>query len=264
MRVKMNFGDEKMYHIGFGREDIQGARYALLPGDPGRVSKIAEKLDNRKELCVHREYTTYIGELNGEQVLVMSTGMGGPSTAIGVEELIRLGVDTLIRVGTSGGMRLDVVSGDVCIISGAIRQEGTSKEYTPIEYPAIADLDVTLALREAAKESGYGWHVGVAHCKDSFYGQHSPEAMPVSYELLDKWKAWIRAGALCSEMETAALYTVASVRRVRAGAVMLVIWNQEREAANLPQERCFETERAIDVGIRGLRKLIDEDRKNRG
>ncbi len=260
MAVKMNFGTEKMYHVGLSERDLEGARYALLPGDPGRVEKIAGLLDNAKFIGQNREYTSWLGELGGEKVLVMSTGMGGPSTAIGVEELIQLGVDTHIRVGTSGGMRLDVLSGDVCVISGAIRQEGTSKEYMPIEYPAIRDLDVTCALRDAAKESGYGWHVGVAHCKDSFYGQHSPESMPVSYELKDKWRAWIASGALCSEMETSALYTVASVRRVRAGAVMLVIWNQEREAANLPQERCFETERAIEVGIAGLRKLIERDK----
>ena len=257
----MSFGSEKMYHIGLDANDVEGAKYAILPGDPGRVEKIAAMLENAKPLAVNREYTSYLGTIAGEKVLVMSTGMGGPSTAIGVEELTQIGINTMIRVGTSGGMQMDVLPGDVAVISGAIRQEGTSKEYTPIEYPALADLDVTLALREAAKEIGFNWHVGVAHCKDSFYGQHSPESMPVGSELLYKWDAWIKAGALVSEMETAALYTVASVRRVRAGAVMLVMWNQERAKAGLPQERCHETERPIRVASKAIEKLIEQDKK---
>lgn len=256
----MSFGVEKEYHIGLCKEDLEGARYAILPGDPGRVEKIAQVLEDAKPLAVHREYTSYLGTIGGEKVLVMSTGMGGPSTAIGVEELVHCGIDTMIRVGTCGGMDVDVMAGDVIVISGAIRQEGTSKEYVPVEYPAIADLDVTLALREAAKESGYGWKVGVAHCKDNFYGQHDPMSMPVGDELAFKWKAWIKAGALVSEMETAALYTVASVRRVRAGAVMLCMWNQERAAAGLPQERCFDSSRSIKVAVDAIKKLIEQDK----
>ena len=258
----MSFGVEKEYHIGLCAEDIEGAKYAILPGDPGRVEKIAEMLEDAKYLTTHREYVSYLGTLAGEKVLVMSTGMGGPSTAIGVEELVHLGVDTMIRVGTCGGMDLDVMAGDVIVITGAIRQEGTSKEYVPVEYPAIADLDVTLALREAAKESGFGWKVGVAHCKDNFYGQHSPMTMPIGDELAFKWNAWIKAGALISEMETAALYTVASVRRVRAGAVMLCMWNQERAAAGLPQERCFDNTRSITVAVKAIEKLIAQDKSS--
>jgi uridine phosphorylase len=260
MAIKMNFGTEKMYHIGISKEDLQGAKYALLPGDPARVEKIAKFLTDPVQIGKNREYTSYLATLENEKVLVMSTGMGGPSTAIGAEELIQLGISNLIRIGTSGGMQLNVMPGDVCVINGAIRQEGTSREYMPIEYPAIADFDITTALCRSAKRSGYGWHVGVAHCKDSFYGQHSPETMPVSYELENKWKAWIESGALCSEMETAALFTVAQVRRVKAGAVMLVIWNQEREAADLPQERCFDTERAIKVAVDAIKILINQSK----
>ena len=251
---------DKMYHIGLSKDDIEGARYAILPGDPGRVESIAKYLDNPRKIGENREYTSYVGSLNGDNVLVISTGMGGPSTAICVEELAIIGITHLIRVGTSGGMQLDVMPGDVVVATGAIRQEGTSKEYLPIEYPAVADIDCSLALRESAKELGLTCHTGVVQCKDSFYGQHSPNKMPVSYELLNKWDAWVKGGALCSEMETASLFTVASTLRLHAGAVLLVIWNQEREKQGLPQEDCFDTDRAIRVAIGAIRKLIDNNK----
>lgn len=247
---------EKMYHIGLSKEDLEGAKFAILPGDPGRVESIARYLDNPKKIGQKREYTSFLGDLKNEKVLVISTGMGGPSTAICVEELAQIGITHLIRVGTSGGMQLDVSAGDVVIATGAIRQEGTSKEYLPIEFPAIADLDISIALKEAAQELGLNNHTGVVQCKDSFYGQHSPKRMPVSYELLNKWEAWIKGGALCSEMETASLYTVSSTLRLKAGAILLVVWNQEREKKGLPQEQCFDTDRAIKIAINAIKKLI--------
>ncbi len=247
---------EIMYHIGLKKEDLQGAKYAILPGDPGRVSKIAEKLESATFLGNHREYTSYLGKIEGENVLVISTGMGGPSTAICVEELAMLGIESLIRVGTSGGMQLEVDSGDIVIAQAAIRQEGTSKEYVPIEFPAVADIDLVCALRDAAKELGYRYHVGVVQCKDSFYGQHDPERMPVGYDLQNKWDAWIRAGSLCSEMETASLYTVASVLRLKAAAVLLVVWNQEREKRGLSMNVTFDVDQEIEVAIQAIRNLI--------
>lgn len=250
---------DKMYHIGLTKEDVKGAKYAILPGDPGRVPKIAACLNNPKKICVNREYTSYLGELEGENVLVMSTGMGGPSTAIAVEELALIGIENLIRVGTSGGMQLDVSAGDIVIAQAAIRQEGTSKEYVPIEFPAVANIDITLALRNAANELGYTNHTGVVHCKDSFYGQHSPNRMPVSYELENKWQAWLKAGALCSEMETASLYTVAQTLGLKAGAVLLVIWNQEKEKKGLPQEQNFDIDKEIFVAIKAVSNLIKGD-----
>lgn len=249
---------EVMYHIGLSKEMIKHAKYAILPGDPGRVPKIAACLDNPIKLCTNREYTSYLGELEGEKILVMSTGMGGPSTAIAVEELAQIGVKNLIRVGTSGGMQLDVSAGDIVIAQAAIRQEGTSKEYVPVEYPAVADFKLTAELKKAADELGYKNHIGVVHCKDSFYGQHNPEKMPVSYELENKWQAWIKAGALCSEMETASLYTVASTLRLKASAVLLVIWNQEREKQGLPQEQDFDVNKEIYVTIKALSNIIKE------
>lgn len=249
---------EKMYHIGLTKKDLEGAKYAILPGDPGRVESIARYLDNAEKIGQNREYTAYLGNIKDEKVLVISTGMGGPSTAICVEELALIGITHLIRVGTSGGMQVDVSAGDLVVAQAAIRQEGTSKEYLPVEFPAVADIDVICALREAAKELEFTCHTGVVQCKDSFYGQHSPERMPVSYELLNKWDAWIKGGALCSEMETSALYTVSSTLKLHAGAVLLVVWNQEREKLGLPQEQVFDTEKAIKVAIKAIEKLIEK------
>ncbi|MBC5581486.1 uridine phosphorylase [Anaerofilum sp. BX8] len=246
---------EKLYHIGLCKADLEGADYAILPGDPGRVEKIAALMENARQIGSNREYTSWLAETRGVRVLVMSTGMGGPSTAIGVEELHMLGVSHLIRVGTCGGMQLQVQAGDLVVVNGAIRQEGTSKEYLPIEFPAIADIDVTIALRQAAKELGLPSHTGVVQCKDSFYGQHDPARMPVSYELENKWQAWIRGGALGSEMETAALYTVSQVLGVQAGAVMLCVWNQEREKAGLDQKETHDTTGAIRTAIRAVEIL---------
>jgi len=247
---------EKLYHIGF--DDTHGAKYVILPGDPGRVQSIAENLENPSFYCQNREYTTWLGELEGETVMVMSTGMGGPSTAIAVEELKKTGIDTFIRIGTCGGMAENVIGGDVVIATGAIRQEGTGREYVPIEFPAIADLSVTNALVQAAKNTKATWHAGVVHCKDSFYGQHSPERMPVGYELKEKWQAWIKAGCLASEMESAALFIVAATLGIKAGCVLNVVWNQERQAKGLSNPRVHDTTPAIRTAVEAVRLLIKQ------
>lgn len=252
----MEMNKDKMYHIGLTKEDIQGAKYAILPGDPGRVPKIAEHLNNPIKLCTNREYTSYLGELEGQKVLVMSTGMGGPSTAIAVEELKLIGIENLIRIGTSGGMQLNISAGDIVVAQAAVRQEGTSKEYVPVEFPAVANFELTQALKQAADELGYKNHIGVVHCKDSFYGQHSPKRMPVAYDLEHKWQAWIKAGVLCSEMETSALFTVASVLKLKAAAVLLVVWNQEKERKGLAQETSFDVDKEIFVAIRAISNII--------
>ena len=250
--------DEKMYHINLNKADIQGAKYAILPGDPDRVPKIAAFFDNPQKIGQKREYVSYLGQLCGENVLCVSTGIGGPSAAICIEELRQLGVENFIRVGTSGGMQLNVNAGDIVVVTGAIRMEGTSKEYLPIEFPAVADLDITCALRDAAKKLGYTYHTGVVQCKDSFYGQHAPQRMPVSYELEHKWEAWIRGGCLASEMESAALFTVCATLGAKAGAVMLCVWNQEREKAGLDQNEEHDTEKAIKTAIEAVKILINE------
>jgi len=245
---------DKQYHIGFG--DDHGAKYAIMPGDPGRVEKIAQFLDNPRFYCQNREYTTWLGELEGETVMVISTGMGGPSTAICVEELALVGVETFIRVGTCGGMAEKVIGGDVVIATSAIRQDGTSKEYVPVEFPAVADLDVTNALVQGAKNIGATWHAGVVQCKDSFYGQHSPDRMPIGYELNDKWEAWLKAGCLASEMESATLFIVAQILGVKSGCVLNTVWNQEREKKGLSNPKSHDTELAIRTAVEAVRVLI--------
>lgn len=245
---------ERMYHIGLTKSDIEEAKYAIIPGDPGRVSKIARMLDNYKPIAVNREFTSYLGELSNEKVLVISTGIGGPSTAICIEELALLGIKTVIRVGTSGGMQQNVNSGDIVIASSAIRQEGTTKEYVPVEFPAVADIEVLNALMESAKNLGYTYHTGVIQSKDSFYGQHSPEKMPIGYELKNKWDAWIKSGCLASDMETAAVYIVSQIRGIKAGSVLSVIWNQEKPE----QSSNLETDKAIRVTIEAIKLLINK------
>lgn len=171
------------------------------------------------------------------------------------------GADTFIRVGTAGGMDLDVQSGDVVIASGAVRMEGTSKEYAPIEWPAVSDFEVEMALYQAAGNLGLRHHVGVVECKDAFYGQHKPEDLPVSYELLNKWQAWLKLGCKASEMESAALFTVASYLHVRAGAVLFIMSNQERAKQGLSNEIEHDTDKAIRTAIEAIRILIKRDQQ---
>lgn len=188
-----------------------------------------------------------------------STGIGGPSAAIAIDELSKCGTDTFIRVGTCGGMQEDVCGGDIVIANGAIRMEGTSREFAPIEYPAVPDVNVMNALIAAADEAGTKYHVGVVQCKDSFFGQHEPEIMPVSYELTDKWQAWLRMGCLASEMESAALFIAGSFLRVRVGSCFLVVANQEREKKGLINRQAHDTELAISTAVDAIRILIKED-----
>lgn len=249
---------DKMYHIGLTKEDIEGAKYAILPGDPGRVSEIAKYLQNSKKLNINREYTSYLGKVNGESVLVVSTGIGGPSMAIAVEELSTLGVSNFIRIGTSGGMQVDVDPGDLVIASSAVRAEGTTRQYAPLEYPAVSDFSLTMNLKKSAERLGYKNHVGVVHSKDSFFGQHAPERMPVSYELINSWNAYVKAGALVSEMETAALFVVSSYLKVKSASILLVLWNQEQEKAGIRKKKNFEIDRPIKVVIDALNEMIKQ------
>ena len=250
---------QKQYHTQVGEGDV--GRYVILPGDPKRGEKIAKYFDSPKLIADSREYVTYTGYLEGEKVSVTSTGIGGPSASIAMEELVMAGADTFIRVGTCGGMQLDVKSGDIVIASGAIRMEGTSREYAPIEFPAVADIGITNALIESAEELGYPCHVGVVQCKDSFFGQHAPETKPVSYELLNKWEAWKRLGCLASEMESAALFVVASALRVRVGSCFLVMANQERAKAGLENPVVHDTDTAVRTAVEALRRMIRAGRQ---
>lgn len=249
----------RQFHIHCVQGDV--GRYCLLPGDPGRCEAIARLFDNPVHVGMNREYNIYTGYLLGEKVSVCSTGIGGPSASIAMEELHNIGADTFIRVGTCGGIDLAVESGDVVVATGAIRFEHTSMEYAPIEFPAVADFEVTAALRQASRSLGLHTHLGVVQCKDAFYGQHAPERMPVSYELLQKWEAWKRLGVKASEMESAALFVVAAALGVRCGSCFHVIWNQEREKAGLDQRMTEDTSAAIRVGVEALKLLILQDRE---
>lgn len=242
------------YHTQLKKGDV--GKYVILPGDPKRCKKIARHFDNPRLIADSREYVTYTGYLDGEMVSVTSTGIGGPSAAIAMEELVQVGADTFIRVGTCGGMELNVKSGDIVIATGAVRMEGTSREYAPIEYPAVADYSIVNALVSGAQALSKPYHVGVVQCKDSFFGQHSPETKPVSYELTNKWEAWLRMGCLASEMESAALFIIGGYLRVKVGSVFLAIANQEREKAGLNNPVVHDTEETIEVAIAAIRNLI--------
>ncbi|HIQ77464.1 MAG TPA: uridine phosphorylase [Candidatus Faecousia excrementipullorum] len=247
------------YHIRCKEGDV--GRYCFLPGDPGRCEAIAQHFDNPVHIGMNREYNIYTGTLLGEKVSVCSTGIGGPSAAIAMEELTAIGADTFIRVGTCGGIDLNVLPGDVVVATGAIRFEHTSFEYAPSEFPSVPDFDVTLALREASLALGYRTHTGVVQCKDSFYGQHSPEKSPVSYELLQKWESWKRLGVKASEMESAALFVVAAALGVRCGSCFHAVWNQEREKLGMQMPMTEDTSGAIRVGIEAVKRLIAQDQE---
>ncbi len=255
-------GSGRQYHIGLAPSQV--GKYVILTGDPKRCPAIAAHLVNAKQEADQREFVTWTGTLDGIKVSVTSTGIGGPSAAIALEELVHCGAHTFLRAGTSGGMQTDVLSGDLVIATGAVRMEGTSREYAPLEFPAVADFDVVSALREAAAALKNRFHTGVVQCKDSFYGQHEPEAKPVGYELRNKWEAWIRCGCLASEMESAALFTAGSCLRVRVGTVLLVLANQERARMGLDNPQVHNTEAAVQTAVEAMRILIARDRGKEG
>ncbi len=246
--------DGTQYHIGLKEGDV--GEFVILPGDPKRCEKIAAYFDEPKLIADKREFVTYTGYLNGVKVSVTSTGIGGPSASIALEELVKVGAKKFIRVGTCGGMQTDVKSGDLVIATGAIRMEGTSKEYAPIEFPAVADYDIVTALKNSAEKLNIPHHLGVVQCKDAFYGQHNPELMPVSYELENKWQAWLRMGTLASEMESAALFIAGSFLKVKVGSVFLVVANQEREKLGLDNPVVHDTDSAIKVAVVAIKNII--------
>ena len=250
-------GTGKQYHIGVAKGEV--GKYVILPGDPKRCAKIAKYFEEPQLIADSREFVTYTGFLNGKKVSVTSTGIGGPSASIAMEELVACGADTFIRVGTCGGMDINVKSGDVVIATGAVRMEGTSKEYAPMEFPAVADLDIVNALVQGAQVIGAHYHTGVVECKDAFYGQHRPETLPNGQDLIRKWDAWCRLGCKASEMESAALFIVASYLHVRCGTALLTVANQERANAGLENPQVHDTTGAIQVAIEAIKFLIEQD-----
>lgn len=247
-------------HIQCGTGDI--GKYVLLPGDPARCSKIANYFDDPHLVAQNREFTTYTGFLCEEKVSVTSTGIGCPSTAIAVEELAAVGADTFIRVGTCGGLQPWIALGDLIIFTAAVRDEGTSQQYIPLAYPAVADFSVTNALFQAGTLSGQKVHMGIGHSKDSFFGQQQPKRMPIANVLQNNWTAWKKGNVLGSEMESAALFVIASILGKRAGAVMLVSGNQERKSIDIERDTLkeYSLEPLIITSINAIKKLIHSDK----
>ena len=253
--------DDRCYHIGVRPGEV--GKYIILPGDPKRCAKIAQYFDNPVQIADNREYITISGTLLGEKVSVCSTGIGGPSASIALEELSKCGGEVFIRVGTAGGMDISVESGDIVIAESAVRMEGTSKEYAPMEWPATADFFVTKELYDAAERLGFKNHVGVVQCKDAFYGQHKPEDLPVSKELLEKWDAWCKLGCKASEMESAALFTVGAYLKKQVGTVLFVVSNQERVKAGLSNEILHDTDLAIRTAIEAVKLLMQREQERK-
>lgn len=216
----MNALNEKgqQYHLEISCGDV--GRYVILPGDPGRVAKIAAYLDDAHQVACHREYTTYTGYLDGVKVSTCSTGIGAPSTSIAVEELYAVGADTFIRIGTAGMIQDDIPIDGVVIATGSVRDEGTTRQYIPLSYPAVASFEVVEALQAGAEKMGLEYRTGIVQSKDAFYGETEPESMPFEGMLRQQWEAWKRGNVLASEMESSALFVVSSIRKLRAGCVL--------------------------------------------
>lgn len=254
----------KAFHLHIKEGDV--GKYILLPGDPARSEKIAAFFDSPIFVSANREYVTWTGYLHGEKVSVVSTGIGCPSTAIAVEELVEMGAETFIRVGSSGAMQPEGRMGDIAIVTAAIRDEGTSPQYLPVEFPAVANPDVVRALREAANKLGYRYHLGISQCKDSFYGEVERTRMPMADRLEERWKAWVAGGAICSEMKSSVIFILASLYRKRAGGAMLMINDSdlgELQTGDAEKKMVeFDADRVIRVAVEALKLLIERDRSS--
>jgi uridine phosphorylase len=245
---------EKKYHVGLGPGDV--GEYVLVPGDPFRTPLIAQHLDGAREVAFSREYRTFTGSVGGTPVSAMSTGMGGPSVAIGVEELHELGVHTLLRVGTCGALQPEVKMGDLVIAIGAVRSEGTPDGYVPKEYPAVASLDVVNSLIEAAEASGVPYHVGVMRSVDALYSDLVPDQMPRP-DLRAELEMWSRAGVLGNDMETSTLFVVSRMRKMRAGTVCLCV--DEIGAGEIHHLDPSYMDRMLKVAVDAIRRMIARD-----
>src|SRR5438552_3854608 len=247
--------DEKKYHVGLGKGDV--GEYVLVPGDPGRTPMIAKYLEGAREVAFSREYRTFTGTVDGVPVSAMSTGMGGPSVAIGVEELAELGVHTFLRVGTCGAAQPEIKMGDLVIAIGSVRSEGTPDGYVPKEYPAIASLDVVNALVDASTAAGAPYHVGVIRSVDALYSDLMPDRMPRPHHLREELEMWSRAGVISNDMETSTLFVVARLRKLRAGTINLCV--DELGAGEIHHLDPSYMDRMLKVAVDALRRLIARD-----
>ena len=243
---------EKKYHVGLGPGDV--GDYVLVPGDPFRTPLIAKHLDGAREVAFSREYRTFTGKVDGVVVSAMSTGMGGPSVAIGVEELHELGVHTLLRVGTCGALQPEVKVGDLVIAVAAVRSEGTPDGYVPKEYPAVASLDVVNALVESAQSARVPYHVGVMRSVDALYSDLVPDQMPRP-DLRSELEMWTRAGVVGNDMETSTILTLCSLRSMRGGAVLTVVNEPGEEEIDPARVASLDLSPMFRVAIEAIRGL---------
>ena len=231
--------NEVLVHTGLSREMTEGATIALLPGDPGRVAALASKIGEARPLAVHREYTSWLAYVSGKPVLVCSTGMGGPSVGIGLEELARLGLTTFIRVGTTGSLQENLNLGDVVIDDSAVRLDGTSGHYAPPEFPAVADYKVTAALEQAAVELDVPYKIGMSVSSDTFWpGQERYDSFTgyVPRRFQGSLAEWQALGCTNMEMEAATLFTIARVFGLKAGCICGVIAKRTESESIAPPE----------------------------
>jgi uridine phosphorylase len=252
----------KMMHVGIRSGDI--GEYVFLPGSPERSEKISKYFDGPEEVAYNREYRTFTGKLDGIRVSVTSTGIGGPSTAIAVEELFQCGAHTMIRIGTCASVSEKVSIGDIAIPNGAVRMEGVGNHYLPLEFPAVPDFYLVKELEAAAERLGYKYNVGVTITKASFYSQNSPETKPVANEIINKWRAYELGGATSTEMESAPLFLIAGCLGVRAATVLVSATNYKKYSND---DRTYPRDwehRAIETGIEAIRAVIRRDRETRG
>ncbi|MFC1851658.1 uridine phosphorylase [candidate division CSSED10-310 bacterium] len=243
----------KEYHIALSNEDV--GRYVILPGDPARAEHIAGFFDEATEMAFNREYRTFTGTIDGIRVSTTSTGIGCPSAAICVEELIRCGADTFIRVGTAGGLQPEIELGDVVITTATVRDEGTSRQYVPLEYPAVAHFDVTTALKQAAQKLKFRYHMGIGHTKDAFFTEDVKE-VPLQEYTQQRWKVWERAQVLSTSMEAAAIFVISAIKKVRAGEILAIIGLTYKHD---PVIKKVGVDEAIKIALEAVKILAAQD-----
>lgn len=249
-----------VFHLGVTRAQLAGATLAILPGDPGRVEKIAGFTDEAKFLNSHREFTLYLGHLGGQPVVICSTGIGGPSTSIAVEELAQLGVTTFLRVGTTGAIQPQVNAGDLIVTTAAVRLDGASLHFAPMEFPAVADFSVMKALQESAQEQQVTVHTGVTASSDTFYpGQERYDTVTgrVARRFQGSMQEWQQMGVLNYEMEAATLFTMCSSSGLKAGCVAGVIVNRCKQEIPNPETIAQTEKRSIAAVVAAARKLLN-------
>ena len=251
----------KQFHIACAQGDI--GRYCILPGDPGRVPAIAALFDDAKQIAYNREFNVWTGTLLGEKVTACSTGIGGPSASIAMEELHNCGADTFIRVGTCASTCADVQCGDIVVVSGSVRMDGTSLHYLPMEFPAVPSYQLLKALEESSVSLGFHTTVGVSITKDSFYTQAEPETKPVSDDLIRRWQSYVRGGAVCTSMEESILFSVGSSLGIRTASILVSATNFDGSVSKRNSADVYPTDsiqKPILSAIEALRRIIRQDK----